>query len=179
MSMAIMEIMNKGVVAMTNALYLASLFLIKLMLEPYSNVANTTINTYLISVKAGVLESAPATYILPMIMAKAPKKPIMTPINLVLGSTSFVTTTAMIKVKIGVMAFSIPANELLICCCAIANRNAGIPLPIKPANKAYFRSFGSIRLKCFSTNGKKHQSTHRYSIGSHLNRRHYFKSFFH
>ena len=61
----------------------------------------------------------------------------------------------MIIVQIGERVFSMPATELSMWSCAVANKNAGIKMPIIPDKKSFERCFDFTCLLFITANGNK------------------------
>lgn len=85
----------------------------------------------------------------------APTNPRMTPNNFVLLKDSLKIKIPIISVQIGVRLFRSPATELLIWVCAKENRNAGIPLPVRPTATNLYHCDQSISFLCQYTIGAK------------------------
>ena len=64
----------------------------------------------------------------------------------------------MIMVKRGESVFNIPATELSILVCAVANKKAGIKIPINPEASSLYESPGLISLNFIRPTGKRNRN---------------------
>ena len=72
----------------------------------------------------------------------APKSPSKMPKTLLRVRLTPKNSAPKMSIHNGVVVFKMPANELLMCCCAYTNKNAGIVLPHNPTIVVY------IHLSC-------------------------------
>jgi len=85
----------------------------------------------------------------------APRNPRMTPASLYLVRVALKIKMPMSSVHIGVRLLSRPATELLIRVWAKKNRNAGMPLPVRPTARNFSHRLQLISFLWYHTIGEK------------------------
>ncbi len=117
------------------------------MLMPYNKVAKTTQSACTLK---SMLKPCPAKS-----KPRQPIRPTRIPVICFHKKGWAKNRIPMISVKRGVKAFSIPDNALERCCPAMANKIAGIRLPVRPADKNESVYFFSMYLNRFKNIGIK------------------------